>query len=124
MNMRKKIVVCGGGSSAHTLIPLLEGSIFDVSILTSRPEQWKHEVLLEHHDPEGNVLGKYSGRLETISDKASELIPVADYVILCMPVHKYREALLNEVRISIRTRRRFLSGRFMGRVVLIGWWMR
>lgn len=97
MNMRKKIVVCGGGSSAHTLIPLLEGSIFDVSILTSRPEQWKHEVLLEHHDPEGNVLGKYSGRLETISDKASELIPVADYVILCMPVHKYREALLNEV---------------------------
>lgn len=33
--MKKKLVICGGGSSAHTLIPLLDGSIFDVSIYTS-----------------------------------------------------------------------------------------
>ncbi len=95
--MKKKIVVCGGGSSAHTLIPFLNDSIFEVSILTSKPEQWKPEIELEWHDPDGNVLGEYKGKLSKSSNKASELIPEADYVIFCMPVHKYRDALLNEV---------------------------
>lgn len=79
--MKKKIVVCGGGSSAHTLIPFLNDSIFEVSILTSKPEQWKPEIELEWHDPDGNVLGEYKGKLSKSSNKASELIPEADYVI-------------------------------------------
>ena len=36
--MKKQLVICGGGSSAHTLIPLLKDSGFDVSIFTSKPE--------------------------------------------------------------------------------------
>ncbi len=95
--MKKKLVVCGGGSSAHTLIPFLKDSVFEVSVLTSRPEQWKNEILLEYHDPDGNILGNYSGRIEKASNNAAELIPYADYIVFCMPVHKYRDALLNEV---------------------------
>lgn len=89
----KHLVVCGGGSSAHTIIPLLKDSIFEVSIYTSRPEQWSHQVELEWHDPSGNVLGTYSGPISHASSKPEELFPQADYVIFCMPVHKYREAL-------------------------------
>ena len=90
---KKQLVVCGGGSSAHTLIPLLKDSIFDVSIYTSRPEQWSHCVELEWHDPSGKVLGKYSGELKKASSNPSELFFDADYIVFCMPVYRYRVAL-------------------------------
>lgn len=91
--MKKQFVVCGGGNSAHAVIPLLRDSIFDVSIYTSRPEKWSKIIELEWHDPDGNVRGKYSNELKTISNNPNELIPTADYIFLCMPVHKYRVCL-------------------------------
>lgn len=91
--MKKQLVVCGGGSSAHTLIPLLRDSIFDVSIYTSKPQSWTRVVDLEWHDPEGKVLGSYSGEIQKASDNPEDLFPQADYIMFCMPVHKYRVAL-------------------------------
>ena len=91
--MKKQLVVCGGGSSAHTLIPLLKDSLFEVSIYTSRPKQWAKSVKLEWHDPSGQVLGSYSGNLTNASHRPEDLFPDADYVVFCMPVHKYRVAL-------------------------------
>lgn len=91
--MKKRLVICGGGSSAHTLIPFLKDSIFDVSILTSKPEQWKREIDLEWRNPSGNLLGYFSGQLTKASDNPSLLIPDADYIVLCMPVHQYRVCL-------------------------------
>ncbi len=93
--MKKKLVICGGGSSAHTLIPLLNRSMFDVSIYTSRPEQWHNQIDLEWHNPQGDILGTYSGTLSRASSDAESLIPEADYIVFCMPVHKYRVALHN-----------------------------
>lgn len=89
----RQLVVCGGGSSAHTLIPLLNDSGFDVSIYTSKPDCWSKQIELEWHDPSGNILGLYSGNLKSASNNPAELFPEADYVIFCMPVHKYRVAL-------------------------------
>lgn len=91
--MKKQLVVCGGGSSAHTLIPLLKGSIFDVSIYTSRPDKWRKTIELQWEDPSGNILGSYSGNLKCASSNPADLFPQADYVVFCMPVHKYRVAL-------------------------------
>ena len=91
--MKKQLVVCGGGSSAHTLIPFLKDSVFEVSILTSKPEQWHSTVKLEYHDPSGKVLERYEGPLKNASNNPKELIPTADYIVLCMPVHKYRTCL-------------------------------
>lgn len=90
---KKQLVVCGGGSSAHTLIPFLKDSVFEVSILTSRPEKWHPVIELEHHDPSGKVLGTYSGSLKKASANPAELIPEADYIVFCMPVHQYRACL-------------------------------
>ncbi len=39
------------------------------------------------------MLGRYSGELKKASNRADELIPKADYIVLCMPVHKYRLCL-------------------------------
>ena len=91
--MKKQLVVCGGGSSSHTLIPFLKDSIFDVSVYTSRPEKWAKTINLEWHDPSGMVLGTYSGDIKKASNDPKELFPEADYVVFCMPVHKYRVAL-------------------------------
>lgn len=91
--MKKQLVICGGGSSAHTLIPFLKGSVFDVSILTSRPEKWHNQIDLEWLDPYGRVLGRYSGNLRKASSNPQDLIPTADYIVLCMPVHQYRVCL-------------------------------
>lgn len=91
--MKKKLVVCGGGSSSHALIPLLKDSIFDVYVYSSRPEKWSNTIKLEWHDPSGKVLGSYSGDIKKVSNDPKELFPDADYVVFCMPVHKYRVAL-------------------------------
>lgn len=91
--MKKKLVVYGGGSSAHTLIPLLSKANFEVSVLTSRPSEWGSVLHLEYRTPTGSVLQRFEGPVDRVTDKAELCIPTADYIVLCMPVHKYRIAL-------------------------------
>lgn len=91
--MKKHLVVCGGGNSSHILIPFLRDSVFDVSVYTSRPAQWSKTIELEWQDASGNILDTYSGDIQRVSSDPQELFPDADYVVFCMPVHKYRVAL-------------------------------
>lgn len=91
--MKKNIVIVGGGNSAHVLIPLLSEANFNITMLTSRPNDWSHTILLEYRNPNNEVLEVFSGKIDTITDDPASCIPNADYIILCMPVHKYREAL-------------------------------
>lgn len=93
LNYEKSIVIVGGGNSAHVLIPLLSKTDFDITILTSRPNEWCHTVELEYQNTEGKVLEEFRGEIKTITDNPKDCIPNADYIVLCMPVHKYREAL-------------------------------
>ncbi|MCQ2317761.1 MAG: NAD(P)-binding domain-containing protein [Bacteroidales bacterium] len=91
--MNKNIVIVGGGNSAHVLIPLLSKTDFDISVLTSSPDDWSHTVALEYQNTDGEVLQVFKGKTETITNNPQSCIPSADYIVLCMPVHKYREAL-------------------------------
>ena len=91
--MKKNIVIVGGGNSAHVLIPLLSKTDFEVSLLTSRPNDWSHIIELEYQNPEGEVLEVFRGGIKHITDAPQECIPDADYIILCMPVYQYRVAL-------------------------------
>lgn len=111
--MKKKLVVCGGGSSAHTLIPMLADSAFEVSVLTSRPNKWGSSVELEYHDPSGKVLGRFYGPLEKASANPAELIPQADYVVFCMPVHQYR-ACLHQIAPFINKDKKVFVGTVFG----------
>lgn len=111
--MKKQLVVCGGGSSAHTLIPFLKDSIFEVSVYTSKPERWHHQIDLEWHNPSGEVLGRYSGKLKKASNNPKELIPYADYIVLCMPVHQYR-VCLKEIAPYINKNRTVFIGTVYG----------
>lgn len=93
MEERKKLVVCGGGNSSHILIPFLRDSVFDVYVYTSRPSQWSNRIDLEWQDANGKLLDTSYGEIKLASNDPKELFHDADYVVFCMPVHKYRVAL-------------------------------
>lgn len=91
--MKKKLVIVGGGNSAHTIIPFLSKADFDVAILTSRPNDWSDTIELEYQNTKGELLETFTGKITNITNNPEECIPQADYIVLCMPVHKYRVAL-------------------------------
>src|SRR6056297_2397144 len=88
--MMKTITVVGGGNSAHVLIPLLSKTGMEVNLLTRKPEKWHKTITLEHRTSDGETLDVYEGGLNIISKSPSDVIPQADIIILCMPVHAYR----------------------------------
>ena len=92
---KKSVTIVGGGSSAHVLIPFLSGADFEVNLLTRRPAEWSREVGLQLHSIHGELKETFKGSLTNISDVPAEVIPRSDFIVLCMPVCKYRIALHN-----------------------------
>jgi len=94
MTIGKNIVtVIGGGSSAHTLIPLLSMAGNEVNILTSKPNLWHKQISSKYILPDGTKKDEIKGDLTIISHKAEDVIPQSNVIILCMPVSQYRKAL-------------------------------
>jgi opine dehydrogenase len=88
--------IVGGGNSAHVLIPLLTEAGHNVTLLTRRPGDWKDDVECEVQDGRtGVTLDVHMGRLTAKSTDPAKVIPQADIIILCMPVHAYRPALVH-----------------------------
>lgn len=118
--MKKKLVIVGGGNSAHTLIPLLNDSIFDTYIYTSRPEKWAKQIFLEWRNPKGEVMASFTGPLVGASNNPAELFPDADYLVFCMPVHQYR-LVLHEIAPYLSKTKNVIVGTIYGQG---GWnWM-
>jgi hypothetical protein len=90
---KKVATIVGGGGSAHVLIPFLSRAGLEVNILTRRPAEWSQEVELQLHSIHSELKRTFKGSLTKISDKPADVIPQADFIILCMPVCKYRTAL-------------------------------
>ena len=90
---KQNVTIVGGGSSTHVLIPFLSCAGFDVNILTRKPKEWSRKVDVQLHSIHGELQEEFSGSLTKISDNPAEVIPQASFVILCMPVCKYRFAL-------------------------------
>ena len=87
------ITIVGGGSSAHTLIPLLSSSGYKVNLLTRKPEKWSKKIELQYQAFNGDVIEKFHGELNKISSDPGDVINESDVIFLCMPVSKYRTAL-------------------------------
>lgn len=87
------VTIVGGGSSAHTLIPLLSSSNYTVNILTSKPDQWSKNIELQYRTTENEVIESFHGELNKISSEPKDVINDADVIFLCMPVSQYRNAL-------------------------------
>lgn len=109
----KHISIIGGGSSAHTLIPTLSKSGFKVNILTSQPEKWNKSVKTEYVAPSGDVKWSIEGEINIATNDPKTIIPNSEIIILCMPVHKYREALHN-IAPFINNKRKVFVGTIYG----------
>ncbi len=90
------------------LIPFLSASGHNVNLMTRRPQAWSKVITCELQRPSkkkemttyGNVkhpsaevIQAVKGSCEKISSDPADVIPDADVIVLCMPVHQYRDAL-------------------------------
>lgn len=75
------VCICGGGSLGHVIAGLLSArNHATVNILTSRPQEWNHEITVD--TPEGTAL---EGKITKISNLPKDVVPMADVVLLCLP---------------------------------------
>ena len=81
-------------SSAHIIIPFLSEMGHTVNLLTRRPNDWNDTVHCDSTDGlTGNVTGTHTGKIHRKSNDPSQVIPDADVIIFCLPVHQYRRVL-------------------------------
>jgi len=84
----KTLCICGGGSLGHVIAGTAAARGFCVNLLSGRAEQWHDEITI--HACDGKV---FSGNLSKKSASASDVIPDADFVLLCVPGYLIRETL-------------------------------
>ena len=97
--------------------------------MTRRPEAWSRVVTCELQRPSkkkemgryGNVshpsaevLQTVKGTINMISSDPVEVIPEADVIVLCMPVHQYRDALKHLAPCINRTKKEVFVGTVYG----------
>ncbi|MGB6127850.1 MAG: NAD/NADP octopine/nopaline dehydrogenase family protein [Psychrilyobacter sp.] len=90
----KKITIVGGGSSAHTVAPLLANLGFRVTILTSKPDLWKKTLKVEFQSENGNVKKIVEGDIHLATNDEKFALKDAEIILLCMPVSQYFKVLL------------------------------
>lgn len=77
----KTITICGGGSLGHVVAGWLSARNHAiVNILTGRPEKWQSDIVVD--TPDEIIL---NGKISKISNKAEDVIPESDVVLLCLP---------------------------------------
>ncbi len=76
----QNICICGGGAQGTVIASYLSGKGLSVSVLTSRPDKWSKEILVDACDGK-----QIKGGLCDITDKPEAVIPSADVVLVCLP---------------------------------------
>lgn len=76
-----RVCVCGGGNLGHVVTAFLAlQPDVDVTLLTRSPQRWSHDLVLRMPDGDGRTC-----HVDSITSEASEAIPGADYVVMCLP---------------------------------------
>lgn len=86
----KHITLCGGGAQTHVIAAWLASEGYSVSILTRRPTDWGHEIVITTPD------GERRGQLKAVSADAADVVPGADVVLLTVPGYA-NASILNEI---------------------------
>ncbi|MCM1076577.1 MAG: NAD/NADP octopine/nopaline dehydrogenase family protein [Bacteroides sp.] len=89
MDRKPTVCICGGGSLGTVIAGVASSRGFGVNILTGKPEKWSCNLTID--DPNGRI---FNGTISRISDKASEVIPQSDIIILCLPGNVIHDMLV------------------------------
>jgi hypothetical protein len=87
------VCIVGDGNAAHVLIPFLGDTHHTVNLMSLNPSKWESTVRCDWKNMKNEVLRTFVGDINKISDDFADVIPDADIVFLCLPVHQYRNAL-------------------------------
>jgi len=83
-----RITICGGGNSAHVCAGYFASKPdFIVNLLTRRPGDWSESVKVTTDLSSWANRGSFIGKLNRISSDPGEVIPMAEVVLVCGPVH-------------------------------------
>lgn len=89
-----RVTVCGGGNAAHTAAAYLGSKPgLDVRVLTRKPEAWSKTIILETKGSSWAEKGTIQGEIDTITDRADEVIPDADVVLIAAPANAHAPIL-------------------------------
>ena len=102
------------GNSAHVLIPFLGETNHNVNLMTRRPNDWDDTVTCEVQNMSGEVLKSYHGKIQKKSSDPADVIPDADIIVLCMPVHQYRDALFRLAPYIDKSKKEVFVGTIFG----------
>jgi len=61
--------------------------------MSLQPEKWERTIRCDWKNMKDEVLQTFVGDIHKLSDDFSVVIPDADIIFLCLPVHQYRKAL-------------------------------
>lgn len=83
------VCICGGGSLGTVIAGVLSSKGMKVDLLTNHPANWSHSISV------GDLCGRtFDGTLGRVSSEASELVPDADMVFLCLPGFLIKDELI------------------------------
>ena len=93
-----KITIIGGGNIGTLLLgDLSTYRGVTLQLLTSKPEQWSHDI--DVYDQGGKL--EYSGHIDRISDRPEEIISNADLIISTVPSHIFPQ-IMEKIKAYIR----------------------
>jgi opine dehydrogenase len=85
-----------------------------VNLLTRRPQEWKDTVTCDLTMMDNTVSKTFTGSINVKSSDPVDVIPYADAIILCMPVHQYRAALERVAPYINKTKKEVFVGTIYG----------
>ena len=91
MKNYSSICICGGGGLGHTIAACVSNKGYNVNLLTGHPFLWSNEI--ETVDCNNEVI---KGHINKISNRAEDVIPMSDIILLCVPGY-----LITDILISI-----------------------
>ena len=83
-----RICICGGGNLGHVCGGFLANRGHEVSVLTTKPEQWSQTIEIVAPD------GTFNGHLAQVSTHPDEVIPQAEMVLVCLPGYAIHDELI------------------------------
>ena len=81
------VTFAGGGNLACTSMAVIghNNPKWKINILTRRPELFGSQIVANTAKSNWEYKGKMTGRINRVSNKASDVIPGSDIVIICSP---------------------------------------
>ena len=95
MEPKFSVAICGGGNLAHGCSATIghRNSHFQINVFSRRPDIWNSEITAYTEGSSWEKYGTLKGKLNKVSNDASQVVTGADLILICSPAHTKNEIL-------------------------------